>query len=189
MYNSSWKDQTKPPPIKLMCSSVSKERAHHQLKKKNNSLLIHYPLFPSLRRLCSDFPRSDGRVRCGGFPSNCDGEVCFLQLEVCEEELAVCHLWHWSLHQLYDHHVSQRGGCLDKHHLAYLHILPSKCFMKHLFTTLFQELWYSQPERYLIFLVVGCSVGYLPSHCFSFLPRPSPVDANKCYYLIRCMKR
>lgn len=81
---------------------------------------------PSLYHLCLDFPRSDSRVCRGGIPSHCDGEVCFFPLVFCEEELAVCHLWHRRLHQLYDHHVSQRGGCLH-----------SKSFMKHFIIVFF----------------------------------------------------
>lgn len=95
---------------------------------------IHHPLlFASFSppSLCLDFPRPDSCVCCGGFPSHCNGEVRFSQMVFCEEELAVCHRRHWRLHQLHDYHVSQRGRCLDKHHLARLHILSNKCFTKH----------------------------------------------------------
>lgn len=153
-----------------------------------NTYITHSSMLPSLHHLCLDFPRSDSRVCRGGFPSHCDGEVRFLGLVFCEEELAVCHLWHWRLHQLYDHHVSQRGGCLDKHHLARLHILSNKCFMKHLFRALFQELSHPQPERLLVFsllrfLFASLSHGHSP-------PQPFPCWCLWCYFhLARCMKR
>ncbi len=131
-------------------------------------------MLPSLHHLCLDFPRSNSCVCRGGFPSHCNGEVRFPGLVFCEEELAVCHLWHWRLHQLYDHHVSQRGGCLDKHHLARLHILSNKRFMKHLFRALFQELSRPQPERLFVFFFAEIPVCLsfswsLPSSTFSLL--------------------
>ena len=113
------------------------------LKRFMNSFFIPSSLLPS------DFPGSDGRVCRGGFPPHSDGEVCLLQLEVCEEELAVRHLGHRRLHQLHDHHVSQRGGCLDKLHLAHVYIFcpASIFFVNHLFRTLCQEISHPQPEN------------------------------------------
>lgn len=84
----------------------------------SDSFIILSSLLPSFHHLRLDFPRSDSRVCGRGFPSHCDGEVCFPRLEFCEEELAVCHLWHWRLRQLYDHHVAQCGGFLDETQLA-----------------------------------------------------------------------
>lgn len=142
-------------------------------------------LLPSLHHLHLDFPRSDSRVCRGGFPSNCDGEVCFLQLVFCEEELAVRYLWHRCLHQLYDHHVSQRGGCLDKHHLARLHVLSNQCFMKHLLWTLFQETSHPQPDRRFVFcaeIPVCLSFFYDDMNLF-------PIDAYECYHLVQVYEK
>lgn len=165
----------KPLQPKLECSSVHSFYRH---VPPPSSLLLSPP------SLSLDFPRSDSCVCCGGFPSHCNGKVCFPQLAVCEEELAVCHIWHWCLHQLYDYHVSQRGRCLDKHHLACLHTLSNNHFFKPLFRTLLQELSHPQPERHLIW------DSSLPL-CLMLMTllNLSPVDAYEYYHLARCMKR
>ena len=81
--------------------------------------------FPSL---LPDFPCFDSCFCRGGFPTHRHGKVCIVWLGVCEEELAVCYLWHWCLYQLYDHHVSECGGCLSR---LYLCFLRSRCWMNH----------------------------------------------------------
>lgn len=149
-----------------------------------NTSSITPPLFASFSppSLCLDFPRSDSCVCCGGFPSHCNGEVRFPQLVFCEEELAVCHLRHWRLHQLYDYHVSQRGRCPDKHQMARLHILSNKCFMKHYLEVC--------SRNYHIHSQKGAWVSCL-SLCLMIMTHLNlfPVNANEYYHLARCMKR
>lgn len=97
--------------------------------------------------VCLDLAGSDSCVCRGGFPSHRHGAVRLPRLVLCEEELAVRHLRHRRLHQLHDHHVSQRGRC----RLARLHGTSNKPFMKHLFGVLFQEMSHPRARRALCF--------------------------------------
>lgn len=42
-----------------------------------------------------------------GVSSGSHGAVRFFQVVFHQEVLAVCNIWHWSLYQFYDHHVTQ----------------------------------------------------------------------------------
>lgn len=126
-----------------------------------------------------DFPRPDGCVCCGGFPSHCDGKVCFPRTVLCEEELAVRHIWNGCLHQLYDHHVSQRGRCLDEHHLACLHILSNNSYLE-----ICSRNYLTRSQKGISSETPLC----LPLTLMTLL-NLSPVNAYECYHLTRCMKR
>lgn len=85
------------------------------LFKTPANLLMQWKIFPEYGFPCSNFsthkPVDFTRPHCSfcsrGVSSGSHGTVCFLQVVFHQEVLAVCNIWHWSLHQFYDHHVAQ----------------------------------------------------------------------------------